>query len=260
MQSLKDKVVVITGGSKGFGLACAQVLKNQGAKLSLLARSEAGLQEAKKILGDDVLTFSLDIANSKQIDEAFKTTCIHFGHIDHLVNNAGLAQIGSSDELSDEALALQINTNLVGSIASCRSIIPYLRETASQGNNCRIINVSSASAYHFDEMAHMSIYAATKAALERYSRDLRKELEVDNIGVSIVRPGSAMDTDFANKLNFDKLSPALHAWQNQGPYCYDGMTAGHVAEAINFCLAMPRGVSVDLLEIRPNHRTKKPIF
>src|SRR5690606_12782248 len=114
--------------------------------------------------------------------------------------------------------------------------------------------------YHHDEMAHMSVYAATKAAIERFSRELRRELEIDGIGVSIVRPGAVMDTDFSSNLDFNLLKPAIDAWHDSGPYCYHGMDSSHVADAVQFCLSMPSGVSVDLLEIRPSKRMDKPRF
>lgn len=265
MNSLNNQVVVITGGSKGFGKATAKKLMLEGAKLALIARNKSDLEKAKsdllKLKSDaEIFVTACDIANSTQVNECFANINKHFGIIDHFINNAGLAKISKSETLLDTDLALQLNTNLLGNIYCCRAAIPYLKQSAQQGSNARIINVSSATAYHSDEMAHMSVYAATKSALERFSRELRRELEEDEIGVSIIRPGAVMDTDFSSNLDFNLLKPALDAWQDTGPYCYQGMNAGHVADAIEFCLRMPKGVSVDLLEIRPNKRMKKPVF
>lgn len=258
---LKDKVVVITGGSKGFGKAIAKELKSKGATLALIARNENDLKKAQEELGKkNISIHAVDISNSEQVNKAFEDINKIHGHIDYFVNNAGLAKISRSDSLKDEDLAIQINTNLLGNIYCCRAAIPYLKASAAKGSNSRIINVSSATAQHTDEMAHMSVYAATKSAIERFSRELRRELEEDEIGVSIVRPGAVMDTDFSSNLDFSLLKPALEAWQDTGPHCYQGMSSHHVAEAVAFCLSMPKGVSVDLLEIRPNQRMKKPIF
>ncbi len=265
MNSVKDQVVVITGGSKGFGFACAKKLAVSGAKLALMARNEIDLQKAKETLIEitpdaDILMTACDISNSEEVNKSFKVINEHFGKIDHFVNNAGLAKISKIESLSDQDLALQLNTNISGNILCCRAVIPYLKTSSENGSNSRIVNVSSASAYHTDEMAHLSVYAATKAAMERLSRELRRELEPYQIGVSILRPGAAMDTDFASNLDFDNLKEALVDWQDQGPHCFEGMNADHVAESVAFCLSMPKGVSVDLLEIRPNIRMKKPIF
>jgi NADP-dependent 3-hydroxy acid dehydrogenase YdfG len=265
MSTLKDQVVVITGGSKGFGFATAKKLMLENAKLALIARNENDLEKAKIALLElksdaKIFIISCDVSNSKQVNETFKNIHKHYERIDHFVNNAGLAKISKSEDCLDADIEVQINTNLLGNIYCCRAAIPYLKESAQQGSNSRIINTSSATAFHTDEMAHMSVYAATKSALERFSRELRRELENDEIGVSIVRPGAVMDTDFSSNLNFDLLKPALDAWQDSGPYCYQGMDSSHVADAIEFCLRMPKGVSVDLLEIRPNKRMKKPVF
>jgi NADP-dependent 3-hydroxy acid dehydrogenase YdfG len=261
MEKLDNKVVAITGGSKGFGKAIAQELKTQGAKLALIARNREDLEKAKQELGEEGISIHpLDITQSEAVNKAFKDIVDTHGRLDYFVNNAGLAKVSKSDSLKDEDLAVQINTNLLGNIYCCRAAIPYLKTSAGEGNNSRIINISSATAFHSDEMAHMSVYAATKSALERFSREIRRELEDDGIGVSIVRPGAVMDTDFSSNLDFDLLKPALEAWQDTGPHCYQGMDSSHVAEAVAFCLSMPKGVSVDLLEIRPNQRMKKPIF
>jgi len=265
MNTLNNQIVVITGGSKGFGKATAKKLMLEGAKLALIARNENDLEKAKndllKLKSDaEIFIVACDISNSAQVNAAFEKIHAHFGRIDYFINNAGLAKISTSEGLTDADLAIQINTNLLGNIYCCRAAIPYLKQSAQQGSNARIINISSATAYHSDEMAHMSVYAATKSALERFSRELRRELEDDEIGVSIIRPGAVMDTDFSSNLDFNLLKPALDAWQDTGPYCYQGMNASHVADAVEFCLRMPKGVSVDLLEIRPNKRMKKPVF
>lgn len=265
MQSINGQVVVITGGSKGFGFATAKRLASAGAKLALIARNEADLKAAQtqiqsEYADSDIIIQACDITASAEVNAAFAAINQHFGHIDHFVNNAGLAKINKVENVSDEDLAVQLNTNISGNIICCRAAIPFLKDAALAGSNSRIVNVSSASAYHTDEMAHLSIYAASKAAMERLSRELRRELETYDIGVSILRPGAAMDTDFASNLNFDHLKDALVDWQEQGPHCFQGMTAEHVAESIAFCLSMPKGVSIDLLEIRPNQRMKKPIF
>ena len=261
MESLDNKVVVITGGSKGFGKAISQKLKAQGTRLALIARNAADLEKARDELGKDGISIHpLDITQSDKVNAVFAEIHQQHGRIDHFVNNAGLAKVSPGEALKDEDIAVQINTNLLGKIYCCRAAIPYLKESVVQGGNSRIINISSATAYHHDEMAHMSVYAATKAAIERFSRELRRELEIDGIGVSIVRPGAVMDTDFSSNLDFNLLKPAIDAWHDSGPYCYHGMDSSHVADAVQFCLSMPSGVSVDLLEIRPSKRMDKPRF
>jgi len=118
------------------------------------------------------------------------------------------------------------------------------------------MNISSASAYHYDEMSHLSIYAATKAAVERFTRDLREELQADNIGVTCVRPGGAW-TSFAEGWDPQATMAGFEAWTQAGPYMDTGMEAEQVGDAVAYAVSQPPGVAVDLLEIRPNILTPK---
>lgn len=258
MSNLLDgQVIIVTGGSKGFGFAIAKALVEQGAKVALLSRNRAALNDASERLpADFALALEVDVGVSTEVNAAFKEVYQHFGKIDGLINNAGLARVGRIDELIDAEVKLQLETNLLGTIYCSRAALPYLKESDSP----RIINISSASAHHYDEMTHLSIYAASKAAVERFSRDLRRELEDDYIGVTILRPGASYSTDFSAQLDLDRLKTALDSWQEVGSYMYEGMEPKDVASSVVYCLTCPRGVSVDLLEIRPNKKVAKMSF
>jgi NAD(P)-dependent dehydrogenase (short-subunit alcohol dehydrogenase family) len=82
------------------------------------------------------------------------------------------------ENLREDEVMSQVQTNFLGTVFCSQAAIPLLRGA----DNPRIINISSASAWHYDEMCHLSIYAATKAAVERFTRDLRLELQVDRMG------------------------------------------------------------------------------
>ena len=118
-------------------------------------------------------------------------------------------------------------------------------------DNPRIINISSASAWHYDEMLHLSIYASTKAAVERFTRDLRNEVKADGIAVTCVRPGAAW-TNFSDGWDSELLQAGFDAWREVGSTMDSGMEVEHVAQAIVHSLSYPAGVAVDLLEVRPN--------
>ena len=150
---------------------------------------------------------------------------------------------------------LQVQTNFLGTVFCSQAAIPLLRG----GDNPRIINISSASAWHYDEISHLSIYASTKAAVERFTRDLRLELQVDGIGVTCIRPGGAW-TSFADGWDKAAFEAALAAWKDAGTYMDTGMDVTHVGEAVRYALSQPPGVAVDLLEIRPTVLTSKAIF
>jgi NAD(P)-dependent dehydrogenase (short-subunit alcohol dehydrogenase family) len=158
-----------------------------------------------------------------------------------------MARPGSVEKLREDELLLQVNTNFVGTVLCCQAAIPLLRGE----DNPRIINISSASAWHADEMLHLSIYASTKAAVERFTRDLRNEVKHDGIGVTCVRPGAAW-TNFSDGWDAQLLEEAFEAWRQVGTTMDSGMEVEQVAEALVHCLSYPAGVAVDLLEVRPN--------
>jgi NAD(P)-dependent dehydrogenase (short-subunit alcohol dehydrogenase family) len=250
---LKGQTYIVTGASKGFGLAMTQALLAQGANVGMIARGQDVLQAAvEKLNTEKVLGIAGDVADDAQMDEAFTRVKEHFGALNGLVNNAGLARPANTENIDKDELMLQVNTNFVGTVMCCKAAIPLLRGQT----NPRIINISSASAWHYDEMFHLSIYASTKAAVERFTRDLRLELQNDGIGVTCIRPGAAW-TNFADGWNEERLMAGVEAWQNSGPTMDTGMEPEHIADAVVYCLAYPAGVAVDLLEVRPNQPIPK---
>ncbi len=252
---LDNRVYVITGGSKGFGLAIAKSLVARGARVGLLSRNRAGLDQAvAEIGGDHAFAVQVDVGSSEDLGSAFREVADHFGQLDGLVNNAGAARPNKIEKLIEEEVLLQVNTNFLGTVFASQAIIPLLRDGGS--DNPRIINISSASAYHFDEMSHLSIYAATKAAVERFTRDLAKECQLDEIGVTCIRPGHA-ETNFAEGWDVDAIIEGFEAWRKEGSYMRVGMSVEQVADAVAFALAQPRGMAVDLLELRPQRRVDK---
>ena len=252
---IDDKVIIVTGGSKGLGLAAAKELIAQGAKVGILARNRKAIDKAVEALGDRAYGVSVDVADRQSVFDAFAAVKQHFGRLDGLVNNAGLARPGRIETLPVDELQLQINTNFIGLVYCCQAAIPLLRESGGG----LIVNVSSASVHHENEMSHLSIYAASKAAVEVFSRELRHEVTGDKIGVSVVVPGSTA-SEFASEFDFGKLKEALDAWLDKGKYFDGTMQAEQIGQAIAHCFTYPSGVSVDFLEIKPHMPTEKPVF
>lgn len=253
MESITGKTYIVTGASKGFGLAITKRLLAAGARVGMLARNNDDLQAS--VMGlktDQVIGFACDVSSKDDISRAFTSVRDHFGAINGLINNAGLARPGSVETIVESELILQVQTNFVGTVLCCQAVIPLLRGQ----ENPRIINISSASAWHYDEMLHLSIYASTKAAVERFTRDLRQEVQVDGIGVTCIRPGGAW-TNFSDGWDAERLSAGINAWLDTGPKMDIGMEVEHVAEAVWQCLNYPPGVAIDLLEVRPNTLSPK---
>ncbi len=254
--ALHNNVYIVTGGSRGFGLAIAKSLVEHGALVGLVSRNQSGLDQAVAEIGADfALGVAADVGSRASISAAFKKIQTHFGRLDGLVNNAGLATPNKVENLVEEEVLLQVQTNFLGTVFCSQVAIPMLRN----GHNPRIITISSASAWHYDEMSHLSIYAATKAAVERFTRDLRLEVQGDGIGVTCIRPGGAW-TNFSDGWNAQALEGALAAWKEVGTHMDLGMEVTHVGDAVRYALAQPPGVAIDLMEIRPNALTPKSIF
>jgi NAD(P)-dependent dehydrogenase (short-subunit alcohol dehydrogenase family) len=253
---LQDKVFIVTGGSKGFGLAIAKSLVGHGARVGLVSRNQDGLDKAIEEIGSDhALGVASDVAGREAISAAFEQIKQHYGRLDGLINNAGMARPNAVEHLVEEEVVMQVQTNFLGTVFCSQAAIPLLRG----GENPRIVNISSASAHHYDEMCHLSIYAATKAAVERFSRDLREELQEDGIGVTCIRPGGAW-TSFAEGWDPKATMAGFAAWQQIGTQMDTGMEVEQVGEAVAYALAQPAGVAVDLLEIRPNTLTPKGAY
>lgn len=253
---LHNKVYIVTGGSRGFGLAIAKNLVAHGARVGLISRNQSGLDQAVADIGTEhAFGVAADVGSRAAVSAAFASIKTHFQRLDGLVNNAGLAMPNKIENLNEEEVMTQVQTNFLGTVFCSQAAIPLLRGA----DNPRIINISSASAWHYDEISHLSIYAATKAAVERFTRDLRLELQADGIGVTCIRPGGAW-TSFADGWNKAAFEAAIAAWKDAGTYLDTGMDAAHVGESVRYALAQPPGVAIDLLEIRPNVLTSKAIF
>ncbi len=250
---LRDSVICVTGGSRGFGFAIAQCLLARGCRVGLIGRSQASLDAAMTSLDTEAaFAVAADVGDKAGVSTALDAIGKHFMRFDALVNNAGLGRPNAVENLSESEVLLQVNTNFLGTVFACQAAIPLLRGAADP----RIVNISSASAWHYDEMSHLSIYAATKAAVERFSRDLRTELQPDNIGVTCIRPGFVW-TSFADGWDEAAIKTGIDAWQGSGPLMSIGMEVQQVADAVAYALEQPPGVAVDLLEVRPNQLTPK---
>lgn len=254
---LSNSAYLVTGGSAGFGLAIGRALLEAGADVGLVARNAQRLQQARDQLAADfpgqrVVCEAADIADLAAVETAFAAIKQALGGLNGVINNAGLARPNRIVETDPAELALQVNTNFIGTVLACRVAIDLLQGE----DNPRIINISSASAWHYDEMSFLSIYAATKAAVERFTRDLRLETQDLGIGVTCVRPGGAM-TGFADEWDGEVLKAAITHWQRQGSTMDVGMDVEHVAQAVVQSLQYPPGVAVDLLEVRPNRAVPK---
>lgn len=206
--SFEDKVVLITGGSRGLGLVLARQLSAKGAHVVLLARDEPELARAKAQiigLGGEALTIQTDLLERSQIHAAIKTALSRYGRIDILINNAGIMEIGGLDHMRREDYDRAMRLHFWAPLEMMSQVIPGMRR---QGGG-RIVNISSIGGKL--AVSHMAPYTASKFALTGLSDSLRAELARDNIHVTTVCPGM-MRTGSHIQARFKGADASEFAW------------------------------------------------
>lgn len=194
------KVWFITGSSTGLGRALAEVCLREGYSVAATARNPAALDELKKKYSSQLLCPALDVTKPDQVRRAIAETLAHFGQIDVTVNNAGYGLIGAVEEVTDEEIRKQFETNFFGALDVTRAILPHFRKQRSG----HFVNISSIGG--FRAIAGASIYNATKFALEALSESLAKEVAPLGIRVVLVEPGP-FRTDFGGRSIDDTPNP-----------------------------------------------------
>lgn len=246
-RDLAGHVIIITGGGRGIGLAVARALIDRGARVALFGRNRDTLASAVEELGIGAVSFVLDITDREGLFAAVEQVATHFGRIDGLLNNAGTLVYSRCEALDAAAVHQQVSVNFVAAVFACQAVIPHLRR-AGGGT---IVNISSSAVRHKGEAFSISVYVGTKAALERFSADLRDEVKIDGIGVTIFSPGGTA-SKFAPPPGDLETDIAIAKWIALGDY-YDGaMELDLMGEAVARCFDAPRGTAYDLVEFRTN--------
>ncbi|HQR02724.1 MAG: SDR family NAD(P)-dependent oxidoreductase [Proteobacteria bacterium] len=252
MSSLKDRIFIVSGASRGIGRAVTDALLARGARVAALARNVSALEASTS---PDILPLAVDITDRANVQGAIDTVLARWKRIDGLVNNAGAALPSPLAEVSPEQARLQFDVNVFGTLYLCQAVIPAMRR---QGGG-RIVNIGSATVRHMGEFAHMGIYGGTKAAVERMTFELREEVKADNIGVTLFSPGAAL-TGFNEGWDPGAMGAAFQAWLDLGKNSDGAMDPAPVGEAIARCFELPEGMAYDFVELRPNRPTPKALF
>jgi len=202
---LQGKVAVVTGGNSGIGLATAQEFKAQGAEVVIFGRTQKTLEEAVQTIGKGALVVQGDVTHLADLDRLYQQTVEHFGKVDILVVNAGIAKSVLVEQL-DEALFDEIsNTNFKGAFFTVQRALRHLNDGAS------IILVTAA--VHQKGVLGYSVVSATKAALRSLARTLAAELLPKGIRVNALAVGT-IETPIFGKLG---LPLELESWAEQIP-------------------------------------------
>jgi 3-oxoacyl-[acyl-carrier protein] reductase len=185
MKTLTQKVILVTGASRGIGAAVAQQLAAVGAKviINYASGKEAAEQTVKAImeLGGDAIALQADISKATEVTAMFDAAIAHYGKIDVLVNNAGIMITKLLKDTTDEDFTRQFDINVRGTFNTMREAATKLADNGS------IINFSSTTTRLM--MPTYSTYVASKAAVEQLTRVFSKEVGSRGINVNSVSPG-----------------------------------------------------------------------
>jgi 3-oxoacyl-[acyl-carrier protein] reductase len=188
---LDGRAAVVTGGSQGLGLAVAEAFAAEGADLLICARGEEALEKARAFLfaraqpGRRVLSAVVDVSRPEDAERLVNIAVDAFGRLDALVNNAGVyGPMGLVEDVDWSEWARAIEINLMGTVLPCRAALPQMKK-AGHG---KIINLSGGGAT--GPLPRFSAYAASKAAVVRFTETLAEEVRADGIDVNAVAPGA----------------------------------------------------------------------
>jgi 3-oxoacyl-[acyl-carrier protein] reductase len=189
--NLKDKIAIVTGGTKGIGRGIAEALLREGVSVCISARVEREIDEAVKALQPlgQVTGFKADVRVYEQVRALVDHAVNELGGLDILINNAGIGIFQTVEETSPEDFRAVLETNVCGVFYCCHEAIPQMK----QRGGGYIINISSLAGVNAH--ARMAAYNASKFGLNGFSEALMQEVRHDNIKVSYIMPGS-VNTEF----------------------------------------------------------------
>lgn len=248
MGAKMNKVIVITGGGAGLGLAIARRLAADGHRLFLLGRSLARVQAAAAEIGAGAAGLQCDVADPDAVDAAFAQIARAAARIDVLINNAGVFAPFFLTEATNAQISATVGTNLVGPMYCSRAALKHM------GRGAQILCIGSETVHVTAAM--LGAYQASKAGLERYCRTLDQEVAPRGIRVTLVRAGKmfgpemsfAMEPDVARrfteeslKLGVDNRKAALSQFTS-------------VAGLFPILLALPEDLAVPEIMLAGRHK------
>lgn len=199
------KVWFITGSSRGFGRQFAEAALSRGDRVAATARSLGTLDDLVAEYGDSVLPLALDVTDRPAVQAAVTRAHTEFGRLDVVVNNAGYGLFGAIEELSEQQVRDQFETNVFGALWVTQAALPILR---AQGSG-HIVQMSSVAG--IIALPGLGGYHASKWALEGLSESLAREVAAHGIKVTLVEPaGFATDWSGASAVRAEPL-PAYDA-------------------------------------------------
>lgn len=234
------KVVVITGASSGIGEATARLLAKNGAKVVLGARRTDRLEALVKDIHADggIAEYqALDVTQRSQMEEIAQFTLSKFGHVDVLINNAGVMPLSTLDRLKVEEWDRMIDVNIKGVLYGIAAVLPIMKAQKSG----QIINLSSIGGHTVYPTA--AVYCATKFAVGAISDGLRQEVGGD-IRVTVISPGTT-ESELADSISDETAKKEMEEFRQ---IC---IPATAIARSILFAIAQPKDVDISEIIVRP---------
>jgi NADP-dependent 3-hydroxy acid dehydrogenase YdfG len=237
---LRGKRALVTGGSKGIGLAIAEALAKEGVEVAICGRQDKELRQAleqiNKAAPHTRMTACVaDVSKPADVSNLFTHIDRELGGLDILINNAGLGIFRPTADLTIEEWDQMLGVNLSGTFYCSRLALPRLRQAGAGF----IINVSSLAGKN--PFAGGSGYNASKFAVNGFSEAMMLDHRNDNIRVSYIMPGS-VDTEFSGKATQEKSS-----WK---------ISPGDIADIVLHILQMPKRTLISRVEVRPSRPAK----
>lgn len=237
MNTIQDKVVMITGASSGIGEACARQLARHGARLVLAARREDRLAGLAAELGEQVLWAATDVTRREQLQALAATARERFGRIDVLINNAGIMPVSLLAQGCVDDWDRMIDVNIKGVLYGIHAV---LDDMLAQGAG-HIINISSVAGLSVGPGG--AVYSATKFAVRAISDGLRQEC-VGKVRVTSICPG-LVTSELADSVSHP-------AFKDRVKILYErAMPADAIADAVVYAISQPEHVAVNEIVVRP---------
>lgn len=230
--ALADRVVLVTGASRGIGLAIARTLAASGARVAMLARTEAPLASAARQIG--AFAVACDVADAGSVTRALERVASELGPTTILINNAGLFRLATLERTSPDELRQTVDTNLIAPFLLTRAALPTMR----QAGGGHVVTIGSiADRATFPENA---AYAASKFGARAMHQVLRDELRGSGIRATLISPGPT-DTPLWDPVRPDErpgFTPRARM-----------LSADAVADAVLFAVTRPHAVNIDELRL-----------
>jgi NADP-dependent 3-hydroxy acid dehydrogenase YdfG len=237
---IKNKVVLITGGSTGIGAEVARTLAAKGAKVAIAARREDKLDAVRTEIaaqGGDIRAYVMDVTDKHQVKAVVETVVQDFGRLDVIINNAGIMPIRPMSEVNTDEWDAMIDVNIKGTLYGIAAALPLFLAQESG----HIINLSSVAGIKVFAPGG-TVYSGTKFAVSAISEGLRMEVG-SAVRVTSIEPG-AVESDL-------KLGTTGTARDTVHGFYEQAIPASSVARAIAFAIEQPDDVDINAIVIRP---------